>query len=82
MNWQRWPIDGQSCSQWILIISAPPRGPSLPGNAWQYYGEGTVLREWWRAGNHYELEEFFQTNGIGTVGVTDILNRWSDKIPT
>lgn len=53
------------------------------GSEWMFKREtGTILREWWWSGNRYELEEFFQINGIGTVGATDILDRWLDKIPT
>ena len=31
------------------------------GAEWMFKPEaGTILKEWWRAGNLYELEEFFE----------------------
>ncbi len=52
------------------------------GPEWMFKREtGTLLREWWWTGNGYELDDFFHINGIGTIGTTDILNRWLDKIP-
>ncbi len=52
------------------------------GSEWMFKPEaGTILREWWWAGNRYELDEFFQVNEIGTVDGVDILNRWLDTIP-
>jgi hypothetical protein len=53
------------------------------GPEWMFQAEaGAILKEWWFTGNRYELDEFFQTNGLGTIDSTDILNRWLDKIPT
>ena len=53
------------------------------GPEWMFKPEaGTTLKEWWAVGNRYELDEFFQLNGIGTVDSIDLLNRWLDNIPS
>ncbi|UCG13457.1 MAG: hypothetical protein JSU72_02935 [Deltaproteobacteria bacterium] len=51
------------------------------GPEWMFKPEaGVILKDWWRMGNRYELEEFFQVNNIGTIDGADLLARWSDKI--
>lgn len=51
------------------------------GAEWMFKpGAGTILKEWWRAGNLYELEEFFEKKGIGAITTEDILNRWLNNI--
>ncbi len=53
------------------------------GPEWMFQAEaGAILKEWWFTGNRYELDEFFQINGLGTINSKDILTRWLDKIPS
>jgi hypothetical protein len=53
------------------------------GPEWMFQTQaGAILKEWWSTGNRFELDEFFRTNGLGTIDSTDILNRWLAKIPT
>ncbi len=53
------------------------------GPEWMLRSEaGDILRDWWASGNRYELDEFFQVNGLGAISSEDILNRWLDKIPS
>jgi hypothetical protein len=53
------------------------------GPEWMFQAEaGAILKEWWFTGNRYELDEFFQINGLGTINSKDILTRWLTKIPS
>jgi hypothetical protein len=51
------------------------------GEEWMFNREaGDVMREWWKVGNSYELDEFFEREGIGTLSSSDLLNRWNARI--
>jgi hypothetical protein len=51
------------------------------GPEWMFKEEtGAILRDWWLAGNGYELEKFFEKKGIGAISTEDILNRWLNNI--
>jgi hypothetical protein len=51
------------------------------GHDWMFKPEaGKTLKDWWRCGNRYELDEFFAVNGIGSIDSKDILDRWRSKI--
>ena len=53
------------------------------GPEWMFKEEtGAILRDWWLAGNGYELEKFFEKKGIGAISTEDILNRWLNNIST
>jgi hypothetical protein len=53
------------------------------GSEWMFKPEaGAILRDWWWAGNRYELDEFFQLEELGNVDSVDILAKWLDKIPS
>jgi hypothetical protein len=48
------------------------------GDEWMFKREaGEILKEWWKAGNSYELDEFLSREGIGVISSTDLENRWS-----
>jgi hypothetical protein len=52
------------------------------GSEWMFKSEaGDILKEWWASGNRFELDEFFQVNGLGAVDSVDILEKWHGKIP-
>jgi len=38
------------------------------------------LKDWWRCGNQYELDEFFAVKGIGSIDSKDLVDRWHSKI--
>lgn len=51
------------------------------GHDWMFKPEaGKTLKDWWRCGNRYELDEFFAVNGIGSIDSKDIVDRWRSKI--
>ncbi|MGD8370738.1 MAG: hypothetical protein PVF76_04895 [Syntrophobacterales bacterium] len=53
------------------------------GSEWMFKREaGMILKDWWRAGNRYEFDDFFQFSGLGPIDSSDILKRWINKIPT
>ncbi len=51
------------------------------GHDWMFKPEaGTILKDWWRCGNQYELDEFFEVKGIGSIDSKDLVDRWHSKI--
>jgi hypothetical protein len=47
------------------------------GDEWMFRREaGDILKEWWSQGNQYEIDEFFEVNGLGSVQANDISARW------
>ena len=51
------------------------------GDDWMFKSEAAeTLKDWWRCGNRYEIEEFFAVKGIGPLDPEDIMNRWQKKI--
>jgi hypothetical protein len=51
------------------------------GHDWMFRREaGSILKDWWRCGNRYEIDEFFSAKGIGTIDSGDIIERWRTKI--
>jgi hypothetical protein len=51
------------------------------GDEWMFRREaGDILRDWWSLGNQYEIDEFFEVNGLGSIRSDDILARWRSTI--
>ena len=51
------------------------------GHDWMFKQEtGKIFKDWWRCGNQYEIDEFFELKGIGSIGPEDIVARWQSKI--
>lgn len=51
------------------------------GDDWMFKREtGEILKEWWSQGNRYEIDEFFQANGLGAVHADDLTARWKQHI--
>jgi hypothetical protein len=51
------------------------------GADWMFRAEaGRILNEWWRSGNRYELDKFFQVHDLGNLDSLDLMNRWFKTI--
>ena len=51
------------------------------GHDWMFRPvAGEMLKDWWRCGNQYELDEFFAVKGIGPIESKDIVSRWRRKL--
>lgn len=66
---------------WMAEVSLEKVLSQNLGEEWMFIREaGDFMREWWKVGNSYELDEFFEREGIGSLSSSDLLNRWNVRI--
>lgn len=62
---------------WVAEATIEKHLKQALGDDWMFSREtGKILKDWWRCGNKYELDEFFLHKGIGPIDHRDIMNRW------
>jgi hypothetical protein len=66
---------------WLAEATMEKRLAETLGHDWMFRPlAGKLLKDWWRCGNKYELDEFFAVKGIGSIDSKDIVNRWRRKL--
>jgi hypothetical protein len=66
---------------WMAEVSLEKVLSQNLGEEWMFKREtGDVMREWWKVGNSYELDEFFEREGLGALSSSDLLDRWNTGI--
>lgn len=66
---------------WMAEAMMEERLKNLLGLQWIFHPEtGKILKKWWEKGNRYDIFQFMERNGFGTLGPEVLLKRWNEVL--